>query len=150
MVKQFVLRLLYLAALVIQTGLIVAVFIINYLSGTKVGVYRHVYTRKIQYTEGIYHPASIQWQSIFFACFSIILIVLLFLAVKKKKGLFYKIQISLAICLSLAIIIVMNSELFISMMAYPYFIIAFKIVFAIQLLIITVLSIRRPNHKTAN
>ena len=47
MKKQFAPKLLYFLLLLIQVGLVIAVFIVNYLSGTKAGVYRHVYTRKM-------------------------------------------------------------------------------------------------------
>ena len=51
-------------------------------TGTKAGVYRHMYTRRMQYMEGIYNPPSIQWQSIIVACFCIILFILFFSSIK--------------------------------------------------------------------
>ena len=141
MKKQFAQKLLYFVLLFIQVGLIIAVFVVNYLAGTKAGVYRHVYTRRMQYMEGFYNPNSIQWQSLLVACFCIILFILLFSSIKRRMDLFYKVQIALAILLSFFIIFVMNSEFFITMMAYPYIIIVFEIVFAIQLMVVIVLSL---------
>ena len=135
MKKQFVPKLLYLLLLFIQVGLVTAVFTVNYLSGIKAGVYRHVYTRRMQFMEGLYNPTSIQWQSLLVACLCIIFFILLISSIKKRRGLFYKIQIVLAILLSFFVIIVMNSELFTTMMAYPYIIIVFEITLAIQLII---------------
>jgi hypothetical protein len=141
MKKQFVQKLLYFLLLFIQVGLVIAVFVVNYLSGTKAGVYRHVYTRRIHYMEGLYNSTSIQWQSLFVAGLCILLFILLFSSIKKRMDLFYKIQIALAILLSFFIIFVMNSEFFITMMVYPYIIIVFEIVFAIQLMVVIVLSL---------
>ena len=141
MKKQFAQKLLYFVSLFIQIGLIIAVFVVNYLAGIKAGVYRHVYTRRLQYMEGFYNPNSIQWQSLLVACFCIILFILLFSSIKRRMDLFYKVQIALAILLSFFIIFVMNSEFFITMMAYPYIIIVFEIVFAIQLMVVIVLSL---------
>lgn len=146
MKKQLAQKLLYFLLLFIQVGLMTAVFTVNYLAGTKAGVYRHVYTRRMQYMEGLYNPNSIQWQSLLAACFCIILLILLFSSIKRRMGLFYKLQISLAILLSFFVIIVMNSEFFIAMMAYPYIIIIFEIVFAIQFMIVIVLSLKRSNQ----
>ena len=49
MKKQFVPKILYILLLFIQVGLVTAVFVVNYLSGVKAGVYRHVYTRRMHY-----------------------------------------------------------------------------------------------------
>ena len=146
MKKQFAQKLLYFLLVFIQFGLVIAVFVVNYLTGIKAGVYRHVYTRRMQYMEGFYNPNSIQWQSLLVACFCIILFILLFSSIKRRMDLFNKVQIALAIFLSLFIIIVMNSEFFITMMAYPYIIIVFEIVFAIQLMVIIVLSLKKSKQ----
>ena len=146
MKKQFAQKLLYFLLVFIQFGLVIAVFVVNYLTGIKAGVYRHVYTRRMQYMEGFYNPNSIQWQSLLVACFCIILFILLFSSIKRRMDLFNKVQIALAILLSLFIIIVMNSEFFITMMAYPYIIIVFEIVFAIQLMVVIVLSLIRSKQ----
>ena len=146
MKKQFAQKLLYFLLLFIQVGLIIAVFVVNYLTGTKAGVYRHVYTRRMQYMEGLYNPTSIQWQSLLVACLCILLLILLFSSIKKRRGLFYKVQIVLAILLSFFVIIVMNSQFFIAMMAYPYIIIVFEIVLAIQLIVVIALSLKRSKQ----
>ena len=146
MKKQFAQKLLYFVPLLIQVGLMIAVFVVNYLAGTKAGVYRHLYTKRMQYMEGFYNPDSIQWQSLLVACFCIILFILLFSSIKRRMNLFYKVQIALAILLSFFIIIVMNSGFFITMMAYPYIIIVFETVFAIQLMVIIVLSLKRSKQ----
>ena len=146
MKKQFVPKLLYLLLLLIQVGLVIAVFVVNYLSGTKAGVYRHVYTRRMQYMEGLYNSTSIQWQSLFVAGLCILLFILLFSSIKKRRGLFYKVQIVLAILLDFSVIIVMNSQFFVAMMAYPYIIIVFELVLAIQLIVVIALSLKRSNQ----
>ena len=146
MKKQFAQKLLYFLLVFIQFGLVIAVFVVNYLTGIKAGVYRHVYIRRMQYMEGFYNPNSIQWQSLLVACFCIILFILLFSSIKRRMDLFNKVQIALAIFLSLFIIFVMNSEFFITMMAYPYIIIVFEIVFAIQLMVIIVLSLKKSKQ----
>ena len=146
MKKQFAQKLLYFLLLLIQVGLVIAVFVVNYLSGTKAGVYRHVYTRRMQYMEGLYNSTSIQWQSLFVACLCILLFILLFSSIKKRRGLFYKVQIVLAILLDFSVIIVMNSQFFVAMMAYPYIIIVFEIVLAIQLIVVIALSLKRSNQ----
>ena len=146
MKKQFAQKLLYFLLLFIQVGLMIAVFAVNYLTGTKAGVYRHVYTKRMQYMEGFYNPTSIQWQSLLVASFCILLFILLLFSIKKRWSMCYKVQIVIAILLSLFVIIVMNSEFFITMMAYPYIIIVFETVFAIQLMVIIVLSLKRSKQ----
>ena len=146
MKKQFAQKLLYFLLLLIQVGLVTAVFVVNYLSGIKAGVYRHVYTRRMHYMEGLYNSTSIQWQSLFVACLGILLLILLFSSIKKRMGLYYKVQIVLAILLSFFVIIVMNSEYFMTMMAYPYMIIVFEITLAIQLIVVIALSLKRSKQ----
>ena len=146
MKKQFVQKLIYCFLLLIQVGLIIAFFVVNDLSGKKAGVYRHVYTRRMQYMEGLYNSTSIQWQSLFVACLGILLLILLFSSIKKRRGLYYKVQIVLAILLSFFVIIVMNSEYFMTMMAYPYLIIVFEITLAIQLIVVIALSLKRSKQ----
>ena len=143
MKKQFVQKLLYCFLLFIQVGLIIAVFVVNDLSDKKAGVYRHVYTRRMQYLEGFYNPTSIQWQGLLVAGLCILLFILLFFSLKKRWSLFNRVQIGLAILLSIFVIIVMNSELFISMMAYPYIMIVFEITLAIQLIVVIALSLKK-------
>jgi len=96
--------------------------------------------------EGLYNPTSIQWQSLLVASLCILLFILLFSSIKRRMDLFYKVQIALAILLSLFITFVMNSEFFITMMAYPYIIMVFEIVFAIQLMVVIVLSLKRSKQ----
>ena len=146
MKKQFAQKLLYFLLVFIQFGLVIAVFVVNYLSGIKAGVYRHVYTRRMHYMEGLYNPTSIQWQSLLVASLCILLFILLFSSIKRRMDLFYKVQIASAILLSLFITFVMNSEFFITMMAYPYIIMVFEIVFAIQLMVVIVLSLKRSKQ----
>lgn len=146
MKKQIVQKLLYFLLLFIQVGLIIAVFVVNYLSGTKAGVYRHVYTKRMQYMEGIYSPTSIQWQSLIVASFCILLIILLFYCIRKRWNLLYKVQVVIAILVSVFILIVMNSEFFMAMMAYPYMIMVFEIILAIQLIIVIALSLIRSKQ----
>ena len=143
MKKQFAQKLLYFLLLFIQVGLVTAVFVVNYLSGIKAGVYRHVYTRRMHYMEGLYNSTSIQWQSLFVACLCILLFILMFFAIKKRVNLFYKVQIALAILLSFFVFIVMNSQFFSTMMAYPYIIMIFEIVLAIQLIVVIALSLKK-------
>ena len=142
MKKQFAQKLFYFVLLFIQVGFIIAVFVVNDLADKKAGVYRHVYTRRMQYMEGFYNPNSIQWQSILAACFCIILFIVLYSSIKRRTNLFYKVQIVVAILLSFFVIMVMNSKFFISLMIYPYIIIVFDIVFVIQLMVVFVLCLK--------
>jgi hypothetical protein len=146
MKKQFAQKLLYFLLLFIQVGLVTAVFVVNYLSGIKAGVYRHVYTRRMHYMEGLYNSTSIQWQSLFVACLCILLFILMFFAIKKRVNLFYKVQIALAILLSFFVFVVMNSQFFSTMMSYPYIIMIFEIVLAIQLIVVIALSLKRSKQ----
>ena len=143
MKKQFAQKLLYFLLLFIQVGLVTAVFTVNYLSGIKAGVYLHVYTRRMHYMEGLYNSTSIQWQSLFVACLCILLFILMFFAIKKRVNLFYKVQIALAILLSFFVFVVMNIQFFSTMMAYPYIIMIFEIVLAIQLIVVIALSLKK-------
>jgi len=143
MKKQFAQKFFYFLLLFIQVGLVTAVFVVNYLSGIKAGVYRHVYTRRMHYMEGLYNSTSIQWQSLFVACLCILLFILMFFAIKKRVNLFYKVQIALAILLSFFVFVVMNSQFFSTMMAYPYIIMIFEIVLAIQLIVVIALSLKK-------
>ncbi len=138
MSNKFLKWLLYIILLIIQVGLIIAVFVVNYLTGTKAGVYRHIYTRKMQYAEGIYSPSYLLWQSIIAAGICILFIFLLYYAVKKGHSRFYKVQIALASLLSFFVIVVIQSGFFINMMAYPYIIMVFEITLVIQIIIVII------------
>jgi len=143
MKKQFAQKLLYFLLVFIQFGLVIAVFVFNYLSGIKAGVYRHVYTRRMHYMEGLYNSTSIQWQSLFVACLCILLFILMVFAIRKRVNLFYKVQIALAILLSFFVFVVMKIQFFSTMMAYPYIIMIFEIVLAIQLIVVIALSLKK-------
>ncbi|MEH7115639.1 hypothetical protein V7124_25250 [Neobacillus niacini] len=140
MSNKFLKWLLHIILLIIQIGLIIAVFVVNYLTGTKAGVYRHIYTRRMQYAEGIYSPPHLLRQSIIAACIGILFIFLFYYAVKKGHSRFYKVQIALASLLSFFVIVVIQSGFFINMMAYPYIIMVFEIILVIQIIVVIIWS----------
>ena len=146
MKKQFAQKLLYCFLLFIQVGLIIAVFVVNDLSGKKAGVYRHVYTRRMHYMEGLYNPTSIQWQSLLVAWSLYTSHYPFVFFYKKEKGIVLQSSNCFSDSLSFFVIIVMNSEFFISMMAYPYIIMVFEIVLAIQLIVVIALSLKKSKQ----
>lgn len=135
----------YILAVTIQLFLIAAVIIVNWLTNKKAGVMHHVYYRRYQYEQGIYSEDSLLLQSIVILILGVLFITLLFRVIKRNGSLFFLIQIGIAVALVCCLIYVINSQLFISMIAYPYFIMVFELVLAIQILVVILTSIMKRN-----
>lgn len=135
---------------IIEISIVVGVFILNYLTSIKGGVMRHVYSRKIQYGQSIYSEALLKKQSILAILFTISFAVIFIYAVKHRKSLLLKFELIVSLAISLSLILVINLEFFISMMSYPYFIMACEIIILLQLLIvISLLFKERVDLKTS-
>ena len=119
----------------IQSVIIVATFIIQYLTNKKAGVMHHVYYKKYQFETGIFSPENLQIQKIISIILIIISLVLLAYFMKKRVSKFFKVQLVITTILSVMLFIVMSSGYFASKLAYHYFIMAFALVLLIQVLV---------------
>lgn len=133
-------RILFVLIALIQIALIVAPFIVNDLATKKAGVYRHVYTRRIQYELGVFFHNNLMNHSLLVIALSIIFIILLIYAMRKRRSIFAKIQIVLGLIISLFTYFVVNGNYFVEKMAYPYFIIGFELVLLIQTMLVIILQ----------
>lgn len=129
-------KLLYILTLIIQIGIILGVFILQYLTKKKAGVMHHVYYRKYQFENSIFSLDKIETLRIVFIIICIILLINLIYSIRANKKKFYKIQSIIAFILSISVYIILVSKLFSNMIAYHYFIMAFILVLIIQLLIL--------------
>ncbi len=129
-------KMVYALTCFIQASLIGAVFIINDLTGKKAGVMHHVYYKRNQYEQGIYSLENLGWQKLLAVILGILFLLFLIYAVKEKKNRFYKIQLFIASVISFLVYFVICSNFFISMLAYPYFIMVLEWVLLIQIIII--------------
>lgn len=132
----------YLLSVFFQIALITAVFVINDLTRKKAGVNHHVYYKRHQYEQSIYSIDSLVWQSIIAALIGLLFLLFLVFALKKSKSRFYQLQIALTAIISFAVCFVINSDFFNNMLAYPYFIMVFQIILVIQIIIVTILSLK--------
>ncbi|AHM57946.1 hypothetical protein EAL2_808p04420 (plasmid) [Peptoclostridium acidaminophilum DSM 3953] len=129
-------KAVYIAAATVQMVLVAAVVQLSNLTTKKAGVMHHVYFMKDKYAQGIYSPANLRLQSIAIIAVSAVAVGLLAFAVRRKKSRFLKIQAGIAAVIGLVAWYVINSGFFKSLLAYPYFIMVFEIVLAIQMLIL--------------
>ncbi|SCG82264.1 hypothetical protein DW1_0655 [Proteiniborus sp. DW1] len=141
--------IIYAIALLLQVALIVTVFVINNLTAKRAGVMRHVYTKRLQYEQGIFTQVNLTKHNIILIALCILFAVLLFYAIKRRQKIFTGIQIAIGIMMSLLTIIVINSKYFIDILAYPYFIIAFELALLIQtiIIIIVILQVYQYNKR---
>lgn len=140
--KGMIKGIIYAIALLIQVALIVTVFAIDYLTRKRAGVMRHVYTKRLQYEQGIFTQVNLIKHNIILIVLCILFTLLLIYAIKRRRKIFTEIQITIGIMMSLLTIIVINSKYFIDMLAYPYFIIAFELVLLIQTIVITIVILQ--------
>lgn len=126
----------YIAAATVQLALVAAVVQLSNLTTKKAGVMHHVYFMKEKYANGIYSPANVRLQSIAIIAVAALAAGILAFAVMRKKSRFLKIQAGIAAVIGVVTWYVINSGFFKSLLAYPYFIMAFEIVLAIQMLIL--------------
>lgn len=131
-----VIKAAYAIAALIQLALVAAVFQLNSLTTKKAGVMHHVYYMKDKYAHGIYSPTNLKLQSIAIIAVAALAAGILAFAVRRQKSRFLKIQTGIATLIGLVTWYVINSGFFKSLLAYPYFIMAFEIVLAIQMLIL--------------
>ncbi|WP_132984401.1 hypothetical protein [Tissierella praeacuta] len=120
----------------IQIGFITIVFIIDNLTRKKAGVMRHIYSRRLQYEQSIYSSSNLFKHSILGVILCILFIVLFIYSIKKKQNPFLRVQLILGLVMSLLVPIVINSNYFISMMSYPYFIMVFELILLIQAIVV--------------
>lgn len=147
--KGMIKGIIYAIALLIQVALIVTVFAIDYLTRKRAGVMRHVYTKRLQYEQGIFTQVNLIKHNIILIVLCILFTLLLIYAIKRRRKIFTEIQITIGIMMSLLTIIVINSKYFIDMLAYPYFIIAFELALLIQtiIIIIVILQVYQYNKR---
>ena len=118
-------KILYILTLIIQVGIVIGTFVVEYLTNKKAGVMHHVYYRRYQFENGIFSQSNINTQKTI-------------MALRSKRNRFFKIQSILTLLISLILYIVMSSSYFINMLAYHYFIMAFALVLVIQVLVLFV------------
>jgi len=131
-----VIKAAYAIAALIQLALVAAVVQLNSLTTKKAGVMHHVYYMKDKYAQGIYSPANLRLQSIAIIAIAVLAVGLVVWSFRHKKSLFFKVQAALAAALGVTVWYVVNGGFFKSLLTYPYFIMAFEIVLAIQILIL--------------
>ncbi len=139
-------NIIYRLVAFIQSAIIVATFILQYLTNKKAGVMHHVYYKKYQFETGIFSPENLQIQKIISIILIIISLVLLAYFMKKRVSKFFKVQLVITIILSVMLFIVMNSGYFASKLAYHYFIMAFALVLLIQVLV-SVFSYKKSDRR---
>ena len=128
-------NIIYRLVAFIQSAIVVATFILQYLTNKKAGVMHHVYYKKYQFETGIFSPENLQIQKIISIILIIISLVLLAYFMKKRVSKFFKVQLVITTILSVMLFIVMSSGYFASKLAYHYFIMAFALVLLIQVLV---------------
>jgi|GEM_PF-918177 len=128
-------KIIYAILCVVQILLIVIVNIVSYLSDKKAGVNHHVYYMRYQYQNGIFSSQNLRIQSVLICLITVILIFRL-IKYKNKFSKFTFIQNLIAVFIGLLLLIMINTTLFQGLLAYFYFIMAFEIVFVLQLLVI--------------
>ena len=142
--------LLAIITLLIEIAILVSVFILNHLTATKGGIMKHIYSRRIQYEQGIYSKDLLLKQSIIAILFAFIFAGLLIFTIKNHKSLFLKMELIISILVSLFIPIVINSEFFIGMLSYPYFIMVSEIILLIQIVVVIFLAKKENVYSNKN
>ena len=144
--KETIKKAVCIISALLQVAIVGAVFIINDLTDKKAGVMHHVYYKRSQYESGIYSPENLSWQVVVSALLAVIFTVVFIRAVKSKRGILYKIQSALAVGIGLSVIFVIKSSLFMELLPYPYFIMAFEIAMGIQIAVFTVTGLFEKNR----
>ncbi|WP_416198988.1 MAG: hypothetical protein ACFWUA_04575 [Sporanaerobacter sp.] len=138
--KNKIIKSIYIFIAFIQVVLITAVFIIDNLTSKKAGVNHHIYYRRHQFEQNIYSINNLLWQNILAVVLGIIFLIFLIFAIKYRKSLFVKIQLSITVVLSFLLSGIISSQFFIDKLAYPYFIMVFQLILIIQILFIIVMG----------
>ena len=131
-------KILYILTLIIQVGIIVGTFVVEYLTNKKAGVMHHIYYRRYQFENSIFSQSNINSQKIILMILIAIFLVIVINSLRGKKSKAFKIQASLTLLVSLMLYVVMSSTYFINMLAYHYFIMAFALVLIIQVLVLVI------------
>lgn len=139
-------RIIYRLVAFIQSAIIVATFIIQYLTNKKAGVMHHIYYKKYQFENGIFSPQNLQVQKIISIILIIIFLALLAYFMKKRVSEFFKVQLVITTILSVMLFIVMSSGYFASKLAYHYFIMAFALVLMIQV-VVSIFSYKKLDRR---
>ncbi|WP_195945335.1 hypothetical protein [Paraclostridium bifermentans] len=130
-------KIIYTIIAIMQIAIIVGSFIIQYLTNIKAGVMHHVYFKRYVFENGIFSNSNIKIESNILIVISLILLIFsIYIFLNKKNMKFLKIQLLIAIVVALSLYIIINSNYFISKLAYHYFIIAFASTLGIQIIII--------------
>lgn len=136
MKNKLMLKILYILTSIIQIGLVLAIFIVEYLTDKKAGVMHHVYYRRYQFENSIFSQNNIDIQKTILMVLIAIFLVFVIISLKSSKSKFLKIQTILTLLISLMLYIVIVSSYFINMLAYHYFIFAFILVLLIQIIVL--------------
>lgn len=130
-------KIIYTIIAIIQIAIIAGSFIIQYLTDIKAGVMHHVYFKRYIFENGIFSNANVKIENNILILISFVLIIFsLYIFLKKKNMKFLKIQLLIGMGVALSLYFIINSNYFISKLAYHYFIIAFALTLGIQILII--------------
>ena len=62
-------KILYILTLIIQVGIVIGTFVVEYLTNKKAGVMHHVYYRRYQFENGIFSQSNISTQKIILIIF---------------------------------------------------------------------------------
>ena len=119
-------KILYILTLIIQVGIVIGTFVVEYLTNKKAGVMHHVYYRRYQFENGIFSQSNINTQKSILIIFIAIFLILAIMALKSKRSRFFKIQSILTLLISLILYIVMSSSYFINMTSCITFIYTFS------------------------
>jgi len=128
--------ILYSFILLVQISLAITVFILEKLTTKKAGVMRHIHYRRLEFDQGLFFNNNLTMHSFLVIALGILFTVLLIFAVKKRKNKFLKIQLAIGLILSFLVTVVIKNNYFIDMLSYPYFIIAFELLLALQIIVI--------------
>lgn len=140
-------KILYILTLIIQVGIVIATFIIQYLTNKKAGVMHHVYYRRYQFENSIFSPSNINTFKMSLIVLITVILILVIIALKNKNNKFLKTQAILTLIISLILYLVISSSYFMNMLAYHYFIMAFSVVLIIQIMIFTISFISKIDLK---
>lgn len=128
-------KILYILTLIIQVGTVSATFVIEYLTNKKAGIMHHVYYRRYQFENSIFSQSNINTQKMILMILITIFFLLMIKTLKGKGNRFFKIQSILTLLISLMLYIVISSSYFVNMLSYHYFIMAFSVVFTMQIFV---------------
>lgn len=128
-------KIAYILTLIIQVGIIIGTFVIEYLTNKKAGVMHHVYYRRYQFENSIFSQNNINILKIVSILLIIIFLIFMINTILKNKSKVVKIQVILTFIISIMLYISISSKYFINMLAYHYFIMTFSVVLLLQIVV---------------